>query len=230
MIGEELIEESANIFALRCGARSIVLPEVCSEVAQIAPALDARLARHRRIEVFARVKDHLGGRTQYSYDGSNRLASAIDARAVTYLQNTYDALGRVTSVATPESGTVNNYYTKVDGTACAGDPTLVCRVQDARGITKTLNYDGINRLSSVLRDEPLRLRGLPGFEHEEADPPHVPLYLARRLFTVVADWKRAGQVDQAVLWVLDVHLRALGPGHGGQRQQDAKRHRRRKPP
>ena len=33
-------------------------------------------------------------------------------------------------------------------------------------------------LKRHLRDEPPRLRDLPGFEHEEADPPHVPLYLA----------------------------------------------------
>ena len=42
-------------------------------------------------------------------------------------------------------------------------------------------------LKRHLRDEPLRLRDLPGFEHEEADPPHVPLYLARRLFAAVAE-------------------------------------------
>jgi putative membrane protein len=63
-------------------------------------------------------------------------------------------------------------------------------------------------LNHHLRNEPFRLRDLPGFEHEEADPPHVPLFLARRLFAVIADWKRAGHIDQAVLWILDAH--ALG--------------------
>jgi ion channel-forming bestrophin family protein len=64
-------------------------------------------------------------------------------------------------------------------------------------------------LKRHLRDEELRLRDLPGLETEAADPAHVPLYLAGRLFAVVADWKRAGHLDGATLWVLDVHLRGL---------------------
>lgn len=64
-------------------------------------------------------------------------------------------------------------------------------------------------LKRHLRNEPFRLRDLSGFEHETADPPHVPLDLARRLFAIVADWKRDGHVDQAVLWVLDAHARGL---------------------
>lgn len=64
-------------------------------------------------------------------------------------------------------------------------------------------------LKRHLRDEAPRLRDLPGLEAEEADPPHVPLYLARRLFAVVADWKRAGHIDGSVVWILDSHLRGL---------------------
>jgi putative membrane protein len=64
-------------------------------------------------------------------------------------------------------------------------------------------------LKRHLQGEVPRLRDLPGLEHEEADPAHVPLYLARRLFAVVAGWKRAGHLDGAVLWVLDAHLRGL---------------------
>src|SRR5262245_2971740 len=37
-------------------------------------------------------------------------------------------------------------------------------------------------LKRHLRDEEPRLRDLPGFEHEQDDPAHVPLYLARRLY------------------------------------------------
>ena len=70
-------------------------------------------------------------------------------------------------------------------------------------------------LKRHLRNESFRLRDLPGFEHEDADPPHVPLYLARRLFAVIADWKRDGHVDQAVLWVLDAHARGLLDVCGG---------------
>ena len=70
-------------------------------------------------------------------------------------------------------------------------------------------------LKRHLRDEPPRLRDLPGFEHEGDDPPHVPLYLAGRLFAAVADWKRDGHIDQAVLWILDAHLRGLLDVCGG---------------
>ena len=64
-------------------------------------------------------------------------------------------------------------------------------------------------LKRHLRDEMPRLRDLPGFEREEADPAHVPLYLAGRLFAVVADWKRAGHIDVPLILVLDPHLRGL---------------------
>jgi putative membrane protein len=60
-----------------------------------------------------------------------------------------------------------------------------------------------------LRDEEPRLRDVPGFEQEQADPAHVPLYLAQRVFAILADWKRAGHIDPAVLWILDAHARGL---------------------
>jgi putative membrane protein len=64
-------------------------------------------------------------------------------------------------------------------------------------------------LKRHLRGEAPRLRDLPGFEHEEADPAHVPLYLAHRLYAILAEWKRNGYVDEATLWILDHHLRGL---------------------
>ena len=57
----------------------------------------------------------------------------------------YDSLGRLTSVTAPESGAASIFYTDAGGAACATDPSLACRVQDARGVVKTLTYDGINR-------------------------------------------------------------------------------------
>jgi putative membrane protein len=70
-------------------------------------------------------------------------------------------------------------------------------------------------LKRHLRNETFRLRDLPGFEHDDADPPHVPLALANRLFATIAGWKRDGHVDQAELWVLDVHARGLLDVCGG---------------
>jgi putative membrane protein len=64
-------------------------------------------------------------------------------------------------------------------------------------------------LKRHLRDESPRLQDLPGFEKETAEPHHVPLALAQRLFTVIAGWKRDGLIDQAELWVLDTHARGL---------------------
>jgi putative membrane protein len=70
-------------------------------------------------------------------------------------------------------------------------------------------------LKRHLRDGAVRLRELPGFEHEEADPAHVPQYLAGRVYAAVAEWKREGHIDDAVLWVLDPHLRGLLDVCGG---------------
>jgi putative membrane protein len=70
-------------------------------------------------------------------------------------------------------------------------------------------------LKRHLRDESPRLQDLPEFAAESADPPHVPLYLAQRVFAVLADWKRDGHIDQAVLWMLDGHARGLLDVCGG---------------
>lgn len=65
-------------------------------------------------------------------------------------------------------------------------------------------------LKRQLRDKtPPRLQDLPAFEHDADNPDHVPLYLATRLYALVADWKRAGHIDESVLWVFDKHLRGL---------------------
>jgi len=70
-------------------------------------------------------------------------------------------------------------------------------------------------LKRHLRDQSIELRDLPGFEKEAADPPHVPLYLAQRLFVVLAGWKRAGHIDQAELRMLDAHARGFLEVCGG---------------
>jgi len=96
-------------------------------------------------------------KTTYTYDVLDNLTAVSQASGTVNGQAvagqprsySYDSLGRPTSATTPESGTVTNYYTTSGGGSCAADPSLVCRVQDARGIVKTLTYDGINRLTGV---------------------------------------------------------------------------------
>jgi RHS repeat-associated protein len=85
--------------------------------------------------------------TTYSYNVLNNLTQVTQGTQTRSYG--YDSLSRVGTATTPESGTVTTYYTDVNGNACAGDLTLACRVTDARGITKTLTYDGINRITGV---------------------------------------------------------------------------------
>jgi len=71
---------------------------------------------------------------------------------------TYDPLSRMTSSNEPETGNgscsshipTNYYYTTSGGALCSGDPSLLCRSQDGRSITKTYQYnDALNRLTGL---------------------------------------------------------------------------------
>jgi RHS repeat-associated protein len=61
----------------------------------------------------------------------------------------YDGLGRLTSATTPESGTTTFSYLTSGGAACAADASAVCYKTDARSITSTYSYDGLNRVTGV---------------------------------------------------------------------------------
>ncbi len=95
--------------------------------------------------------------TTYTYDGMNnpigvsQAAGNVNDQPITGQPRTYtyDSMGRLTQATTPESGTVNTFYTNTSGSSCSANPFLPCRVQDARGVTKTLTYDGINRLTGA---------------------------------------------------------------------------------
>lgn len=94
--------------------------------------------------------------TTYTYDPLGNVTGVSQA-AITGQANSgqsrsylYDGLGRRTSSTTPESGTVTNYYTALSGGSCgAYDPTLACRIQDARGVVKNFTYDGFNRTTAI---------------------------------------------------------------------------------
>ena len=53
------------------------------------------------------------------------------------------------------------------------------------------------------------LHHVPGFEHDRDHTDHLPLYIAGRLANLLAQWHREGRMSQEILWILDVHARAL---------------------
>lgn len=83
--------------------------------------------------------------TCYKYNVLDHLTNVVQgSESRTY---EYDGLSRMTAEVNPESGTTQYYYTTSTGTLCAGDPHVVCRQTDARGITITSSYDAENRLT-----------------------------------------------------------------------------------
>jgi RHS repeat-associated protein len=96
--------------------------------------------------------------TTYGYDALGNLTSVsqaamqlVNGQPVTGQQRSYayDSLSRITSATTPESGTVYTFYIDSVGAPCAGDPSLPCRIQDARAVVKHFSYDDINRVTGV---------------------------------------------------------------------------------
>jgi RHS repeat-associated protein len=95
--------------------------------------------------------------TTYTYDVMNNLTGVSQAAGLVNGQQAagqqrsyqYDSLGRLGSATTPESGTVYTWYADVNNNPCSGDTSLPCRVQDARGIIRTLSYDTLNRPLTV---------------------------------------------------------------------------------
>jgi ion channel-forming bestrophin family protein len=70
-------------------------------------------------------------------------------------------------------------------------------------------------LKCHLRGQGPRLQEIPGFEKEQAEPAHVPSFLADRTYQVVAGWVRGGHLDATTLLALDPHLRGLLEVCGG---------------
>jgi RHS repeat-associated protein len=93
------------------------------------------------------VQEPAGATTTYAYDGLNNLTSVTQPGQIycptsspTYSRCfAYDSLARLQSAQNPESGTVSyTYY---------ANGNLKTKT-DARSVTETLNYDGLNRVLS----------------------------------------------------------------------------------
>ena len=84
--------------------------------------------------------------TQYIYDARGNLTKIVEG-AQTRSQN-YDGLGRLKSTTLPESGNTTYSYLTSAGASCSTNPFAVCFATDARGVTTTYTYDGLNRLTS----------------------------------------------------------------------------------
>lgn len=80
--------------------------------------------------------------TFYTYDALGDLTSVVQGTQ-TPRTFVYDGLGRKISESTPEAGTISVGYA-----GCSGDPGNLCSKTDARGITTTYTYDGLNRMKS----------------------------------------------------------------------------------
>jgi RHS repeat-associated protein len=93
----------------------------------------------------------LNWETDTAYDPLNDVTSIIQKGSDSSQSRTrsysYDGLSRMTQAVTPEAGTTTYAYTTAGGALCAGDPNAKCRVIDARGITTTLAYDALSRLT-----------------------------------------------------------------------------------
>lgn len=85
--------------------------------------------------------------TCYTYDANHNLIGVAGQSGQTRGYS-YDAMSRVASTTTPESGTTYFYYTASGGGLCSGDPSAVCQRTDSRSITTTYAYDALNRLTS----------------------------------------------------------------------------------
>lgn len=53
------------------------------------------------------------------------------------------------------------------------------------------------------------LREVPGFESDDADPKHVPAYVAEHIVKLLASWRSAGLVDGHCHQMLDLHCSAF---------------------
>jgi RHS repeat-associated protein len=88
----------------------------------------------------ATVIDPAGGTTSYAYDAQNRMTSATDPRGITFLQNVYDATGRVIQQTVADGGVTTFAYTLLNPTVPTS-PILLTAVTDPLGRTTAYHFN-----------------------------------------------------------------------------------------
>jgi RHS repeat-associated protein len=86
------------------------------------------------------VKDSAGGVTTFAYDTQNRMTTITDPRGITFLNNIYDANGRVIQQTAADGGVTIFNYTLLNPTL-ATSPVLLTAVTDPRGNTTTYHFN-----------------------------------------------------------------------------------------
>lgn len=87
----------------------------------------------------ATVTDAADGLTTYGYDTQNRMNSLTDARQITYLQNIYDANGRVSQQITADGAVTTFSYTLLNPLV-PNSPVLLTTVTDPLGNSTVYHY------------------------------------------------------------------------------------------
>jgi RHS repeat-associated protein len=90
------------------------------------------------------VREPDGGQLGYTYDAGGHLLTAMDARGITYISNTYDATGRVSQQTTTDGQKYSFAYT-LDST---GKATEV-RVTQPTGAVQRTTFDANSAVASI---------------------------------------------------------------------------------
>jgi RHS repeat-associated protein len=93
--------------------------------------------------------------TTYNYNADGTVASVV--RGSQTHSATYDNIGRILTVTTPEAGTKYFYYDAINGLNCTKTAVLtdaspkghLVQTNDANGITTCFSYDTMNRNTSI---------------------------------------------------------------------------------
>jgi RHS repeat-associated protein len=88
----------------------------------------------------ATVTDPAEGVTSYAYDPQNRMTSITDPRSIVYLQNVFDANGRVIQQTAADGGVTKFAYTLINPSVPTS-PVLLTTVTDPRGNATTYHFN-----------------------------------------------------------------------------------------